>query len=195
MLVKCEGGGALRIIAGTLKGRRYSIPGRLAARPTAERVRESLFSILRGRIEGASALDLFAGSGALGIEALSRGAARVVFCDIDRRAAAVIGAVLRRFGMPADRYEIVQADFRQALARFGREGRRFDVAFVDPPYGAGFETAALAPLCGQFMARDGVVVLERARRQPPPAIPAGWIADERRYGDTALFILQREEAP
>ncbi|NLG36872.1 MAG: 16S rRNA (guanine(966)-N(2))-methyltransferase RsmD [Clostridiales bacterium] len=185
----------MRIIAGTLGGRRYDIPGGLAARPTAERVRESLFSILRGRIEGALVLDLFAGSGALGIEALSRGADCAVFCDIDRRAATAIGAVLRRFGVPEDRYEILASDFRQALGRFGREGRRFDVAFIDPPYGADFEAAALASLCGELMARSGVVVLERSRRQPPPAIPAGWTADERRYADTALFILKREEAP
>ena len=156
-------------------------------RPTTDRVRESLFNVLQARMDlgGIAVLDLYAGSGALGLEALSRGASSVMLVESDRRAAAVIesniaalgakGAVVRR--TPVDK--VVQST-----------GRPVDLVFADPPYevSAGAVERVLAALITQGWVRSGAVaVIERAANGPALAWPAGWEADdERRYGDTRL---------
>src|SRR5512147_1594489 len=123
----------MRIIAGSLKGRRLAAPKWEGLRPTSDKLRETLFNILAPRIEGAVVLDGYAGTGAVGIEALSRGAAHVTFVERDARAAALIDTNLKRCGV-TDRYAIIRARF--AGTERTPAGGRFDLVFLDPPYGA-----------------------------------------------------------
>lgn len=186
----------MRIIAGELGGRVFHIPKGLNARPTTDRVRESLFAILRDRIRDARVLDLFAGSGALGMEALSRGAGFVMFCDSDSRAVRAIKSTLTGFQVDSGRYIAMQIDFRQALDCFRREGRVFDIVFLDPPYESEFYDIALASLADGLLAPGGIVVMERAMRLEMPSLPPSMKKnDERRYGDIRLTFIQKEESP
>lgn len=160
-------------------------------RPTSDRVREALFASLGDRIPGASVLDLFAGSGALGIEALSRGAGRAVLVERDPRAVAVITENLDRTGLTG-RARVVRDD----VARFCRTlSTAFDVVLADPPYL--LQTPAVSALLGDLVAagglvQDGVVVVERHRRDPTSAAPAPpglALARTATYGDTVLYYL------
>jgi 16S rRNA (guanine966-N2)-methyltransferase len=155
----------MRIIAGTLKGRRLESPAWPGLRPTSDKLRETLFNVLGSRIEGARVLDGYAGTGAVGIEALSRGAAHVTFLDSDRRALALVEANLRRCGV-ADRYAIIRVEFARAGSRLG-EGA-FDVVFLDPPYGAA-ELAAALSAAAAIASDETLVVVEHAKRDVPPA--------------------------
>jgi 16S rRNA (guanine966-N2)-methyltransferase len=167
----------MRIIAGTHKGRRISAPK--GARPTSDRVREALFSILAGRVEGARVLDLFAGSGALGIEALSRGAASATFVDDDPGAIRVIRRNL-------DAVHAVRRDAAAFLRSARDEGRQYDLVFLDPPYRLGPRIGReLSELVAAVLAPAGVVVSESDRRAPLD-LPDLDLADERRYGDTLI---------
>jgi 16S rRNA (guanine966-N2)-methyltransferase len=160
----------LRIIAGRWRGRRLRFPAASAIRPTPDRVRETLFNWLRGHIEGAHCLDLFAGSGALGLEALSRGAAGVVFVETDAAAVRALRALLAEWGGGAG--TVVHAD----AARFlGQTARAFDLVFLDPPFAAGLLTDICARLqAGGWLAPAARIYVERARRDPPPDLPAAW---------------------
>lgn len=182
----------MRIIAGELGGRRFDVARGSTARPTAERVREALFSILQQRVPGARVADLFAGTGALGLEALSRGAALVAFSDADSRVITHLGGLLERFGVARGRFRLMAADYRQALRAWAGEGLAFDIVFVDPPYRAGLYEDTLARL-RDLMAPGGLVVVEHDRRNaffPPP----GWRETDRRaYGHTALVFLTEED--
>lgn len=160
-------------------------------RPTSDRVREALFASLGDRIPGASVLDLFAGSGALGIEALSRGASGAVLVERDRRAVAAITENLDRTGL-AGQVRVIRDD----AARFCRApGAAFDVVLADPPYA--LPTPAVHALLGDLvaaggLARDGIVVLERDRRDPTSALlepPGLALARTGAYGDTVLYYL------
>ncbi len=170
-------------MAGTARGRRLEAPEGTTTRPTGDRVREAVFNSLHslGAIEDASVLDLYAGSGALGIEALSRGAARATFVDTDRRSIAAIEANLAATGL-ADRAEVVRADADSVLVRAAAEGRRWDLALLDPPYS--FD--GWADLLTGVPA--GLVVVESDRSiEPPP----GWgVVRERRYGGTLVAVLR-----
>ena len=160
----------LRIIAGRHRGRRLQFPAGVDIRPTPDRVRETLFNWLQPRIEQARVLDLFAGSGALGLEALSRGAAHVTFVEKDRRAAAAIEAVTREWGESGARVSCTGA--LEWLATNGAEPP-FDIVFLDPPYDSNLlETAATALAGG--LAADARLYLERRARDPLPALPGGW---------------------
>jgi len=174
----------VRIVAGRFKGRRLVAPSGKATRPTSDRVRESLFGVIGASVEGARVLDLFAGSGALGLEALSRGAAAAVLVDRSPRAIAAIRANLETLGVDADvRLMEARAALRTAAAR--REA--YDLVFLDPPYrhaaGLGRElSGALAPV----LAPAARLVTESDRRDPIALdLPLG---DERRYGDTIIRI-------
>jgi len=173
----------VRVIAGALKGRRLDTPDWEGLRPTSDKLRETLFNILAPRIEGARVLDGYAGTGALGIEALSRGAAHVTFVEQDRRAAALIAANLAQCGI-ADGYAIIQTTVLQAIERLRREPA-FDVILLDPPYASDFHEA-LQHL-GDIVKPDGLVVLEHAKRTEPPGA-AGPLARVRsvKSGDSAL---------
>jgi 16S rRNA (guanine966-N2)-methyltransferase len=158
-------------------------------------VREALFALI-GPVEGAAVLDLFAGSGALGLEALSRGAATATFVDRSPRAVAAIRANVRSLGLE-DRARVVGRDWRAALAAQRAAGRRFGLCLCDPPYSllpriAGSIGAALAPL----MTPGGTVVIEHPSAGPDPEPRGLEIASriDRIYGDTALSVLRLEDA-
>lgn len=154
----------MRIIAGTLKGRRLDAPDWPGLRPTSDKLRETLFNILATRIDGARVLDGYAGTGAVGIEALSRGASTVTFVECDPRAARLIEQNLRRCAV-TDRHAIIRAGFADAPARL--RARVFDVVFLDPPYGA-LELAGALDAAASFAEPGTLLVIEHARRDPAP---------------------------
>ncbi len=185
-----------RVIAGSAKGVRLAAPGP-GTRPLADRVKQTLFAVLDPELEGALVLDLFAGSGAGGIESLSRGAARAVFVEKDGGAARVVADNLRRASV-ADRGEVVRRDALAWLADPGGAAAAgpFDVVLVDPPYADTDALVHALELVGPHVAAGGVVVAKHFWRNPPPAA-TGLLASvrERRFGETALTFYRRGSAP
>lgn len=175
----------MRIIAGELGGRRLVAPRGLATRPTTDRAREALFSIL-GDVQGARVLDLYAGTGALGIEALSRGAARATFVESARPAIVALRENLRSLGLDP-RAAIVAQPVARALDAIARAAP-FDLVFADPPYAdAGSAAELIARLVVALALAPGArVVLERSSRDAPFAIEGLALASDRTYGDTAI---------
>jgi len=173
----------MRVIAGIYKGRRLKAPSWEGLRPTSDKLRETLFNILAPRVAGARVLDAYAGTGAIGIEALSRGASHVTFVEHDRRAQALIAGNLALCGVPADAYVIIRASVSRALDDLHRAP--FDIMIFDPPYDDDVDAvlAASAPL----LAPGGIVVLEHARRRAAAA-QAGTLQRTRDViaGDSAL---------
>ena len=169
----------MRIVAGTSRGRRLVVPDGTDVRPTSDRVRESVFNALYSlddAVDGATVLDLFAGTGALGLEALSRGAAHVTFVENDRGAATALKANIESLGFAAQS-AVVRAD-----ARRWQPGHGFDLAFLDPPY----DFAEWDSLLSKLSATLAVVESNR-----PIAPPPGWgLVRERRYGSTVVQILR-----
>lgn len=180
-----------RIVAGEARGRRLAVPPR-GTRPTTDRVREALFNVLAVRrdYDGLRVLDLYAGSGALGLEALSRGAASVLFVDSDRRAAEVIGRNITAVGLPGATVR------RGAVATVLAAGAPspMDLVLADPPYEvpAAEVEQILADLCRNGWVDAGsIVVVERAASSPSLNWPDGWIGwPSRRYGDTRLDVAE-----
>jgi 16S rRNA (guanine966-N2)-methyltransferase len=174
----------MRVIAGRWGGRRLQAPPGDATRPTSDRVREALFSVLGDRVDGARVLDLFAGSGALGIEALSRGAAHATFVDSAPAAIRSLTANLSALGADA---EVRRADARRFLGAASANGRHYDLVFLDPPYRlAGRLGGELAAALPAVLAPGAVVVTESDRRAPLELELEP--IDERRYGDTLIRI-------
>jgi len=162
----------LRIIAGRWRGRRWRFPADSPIRPTPDRVRETLFNWLQGRVEGAHCLDLFAGSGALGLEALSRGASSVVFVDND--ALAVQGLRTLLIEWAGEGGEVLRSDAARYLAQ---SPRAFDLVFLDPPFEARLLDGVCARLVeGGWLAQGACIYIEHARHDAPPALPGGWRA-------------------
>lgn len=180
-----------RIVAGRAGGRTLRVPAH-GTRPTSERVREALFNALEaaGELDGARVLDLYAGSGALGLEALSRGAAKALFVESDRRAAEALRANVESVGLGGTvRHGRVESVLAQGV------GEPFDLVLADPPYGLPEETLATVLdsllACG-WLDRAGLVIVERAARDGQPPWPEGLRAvRSKRYGDTALFFAER----
>jgi 16S rRNA (guanine966-N2)-methyltransferase len=173
----------MRVIAGTHRGRRLTAPPGTDTRPTSDRVRESLFAIL-GPLDGEGVLDLFAGSGALGIEALSRGAGSALFCDSSRGATAAVQRNLRALGLEG---QVVCDDARRVLRNARARGAAYDLVFLDPPYRQAERWAAdLSTGVPPVLRAGGRVVSESDRRAPLELdLP---VVDERRYGDTLIRI-------
>jgi 16S rRNA (guanine966-N2)-methyltransferase len=176
----------MRVIAGELGGRRLQAPRGKSTRPTSDRVREALFAML-GELGGASVLDLFAGSGALGIEALSRGAEQTVFVERDEPALRVLRTNLELLGLGNDRAQVRRAEVRAALRSARRRKETYDLIFIDPPYSQARDwgpelSAALVPL----LRPAARVVVESDRRAPMELELA--LERERRYGDTSIRI-------
>ena len=178
----------MRIVAGSLKGRRLEAPSWEGLRPTSDKLRETLFNVLAPRIQGARMLDGYAGTGAVGIEALSRGAAHVTFVERDPRAAALIEANLERCGV-SDRYAIIRARFAGTERPPGAGA--FDVIFLDPPYGAAGLAAALdaaEPLVGE----GTLLIVEHAKRDAAPESKGPLIRLRLlTSGDSALAFYSR----
>jgi len=160
----------LRIVGGRHRGRRLRFPAGVEIRPTPDRVRETLFNWLQPRMAGARVLDLFAGSGALGLEALSRGAQSVTFVERDRRAAAAIDSVLQEWGESAG--TVVCAD---ALAWLASASAPFDIVFVDPPYDGDLLADSATRLTAHgWLADDARIYVERRARDALATLPASW---------------------
>ena len=177
-----------RIVAGTLGGRRLVVPRGDTTRPTSERVREALFSALeaRGAIAGARVVDLYAGSGALGLEALSRGAASVVLVDSSRQAVAAGRRNVQELGL--SRVSVVLSSVGRFLA--SAPTAPADLVFADPPYATGENDVAamLADLADRWLEPGAIVVVERSSRALEPRWPATLVrTDVRRYGETTLW--------
>jgi 16S rRNA (guanine(966)-N(2))-methyltransferase RsmD len=181
----------IRIIAGTLKGRRLETPDWEGLRPTSDRLRETLFNVLGPSIEGSRLIDAYAGTGAVGIEALSRGAAHVTFIEDDPRATRLIEANLARCGV-TDRYAIIRARFAGAVKRLA--GDRPDIMFLDPPYGSASLREALES-ASELALPATTVVAEHARRDGAPE-RAGALVRTRELtsGDSALAFYRRAPA-
>jgi len=177
----------VRIIAGTRKGHRIQAPKGTDTRPTGDRVREAAFNLI-GPVDEAEVLDLFAGSGAMGLEALSRGAARVTFVEADRAACRAIDANLEKLRLTGAR--VVQQDAARVLALEAQAGRRYDLVLVDPPYA---ELAAVLPALDRhlpaLLTPDGVVVVESSSRDEPD-LPALAKRTSRRYGAARLTLFE-----
>ena len=178
----------MRIVGGEARGRPLrAVPGK-SVRPTADRVRQSLFDALGQRMDGLAVLDLYAGTGALALEAVSRGAGRAVLVENDARACAAIFHNIASLGYDG-RCRVIRGELPQALEQLG--GDRFDLVFSDPPYALEAAQATLDGLSTNDLLNPGArVLLEMDRRDPTPQCPDGFrIADERRYGDTRVVIV------
>lgn len=187
----------MRVVAGKARGRRLKVPGGGRLRPTGDRVKEALFSILGSRfgLPAGAVLDLFAGTGSLGIEALSRGATQAVFVEKGRRAASFIRSNLARAGLSASA-EILNEGVESALAKLARQGRSFSLLLADPPYDRG-TVSPLLKLLGRakVLAPSSVVVVEHSVRELPQDRYGGLaLVDRRRYGDTCLSFYRVSRA-
>jgi 16S rRNA (guanine966-N2)-methyltransferase len=181
-----------RVIAGVARGRRLAVPPGRHTRPTSDRAREGLFATvtaIRGPLAGAGVLDLYAGSGAVGLEALSRGAARALFVEAEPRAARVIRDNLASLGLPGG--QVSAGRVARVLARGPSEAAAYDLAVADPPYAtADQEVAEMLGLLagGGWLAPGALVAVERATRSGPLPWPPGYAADRfRRYGEATLW--------
>lgn len=180
----------MRVTGGTGKGRRLRVPPGDRVRPTSDKVKQALFNILGGKVDGAVVLDLFAGTGGIGIEALSRGAARAVFIDDSRKSLDAVRHNIEQSGV-GSRAQVIAS---KAESFVKRTDEQFDIVFLDPPY-----TQEIAPLLGQIadsdlLAPDAVVVAEHFKKQPSPQ-GAGPLALSREavYGDTVLAFYRRSD--
>jgi 16S rRNA (guanine(966)-N(2))-methyltransferase RsmD len=188
--LKARAAGAVRIEAGSLKGRAIAVPK--SARPTEARVRGALFSIWSARVAGARFLDLYAGSGAVGLEALSRGALDAVFVEADRTAVALLRRNLEL--VPPSAARVLARDAEEAVAELAGRAETFDLVFVDPPYRQPVGEPLFSTLA-KLAAPGAELAIEHARRLPPPAEAGGWHRrDLRRYGESALSIYGRLSA-
>jgi 16S rRNA (guanine966-N2)-methyltransferase len=181
----------MRIITGTAKGLKLKTPRGRDVRPTSDRVKESLFSIIAGRTSGAAVADFFAGTGNLGLEALSRGAASAVFVDASPASLALIRDNAARARL-TERSEFLRQDALAAAARFARDGRAFDLIFCDPPYNKGLAAATLEKIdAGNLLKPRGVAIIEHSRHEQLPADLANLrISRTERYGETLLTFLE-----
>jgi 16S rRNA (guanine(966)-N(2))-methyltransferase RsmD len=177
----------MRIIAGSRKGARIFAPKGAETRPTGDRAREAAFNLI-GPVEGASVLDLFAGSGALGLEALSRGATTVVFVESDREACRTIDRNLDKLGLTGA--TVLRRDVLQALAAEASAGRRYDLVLVDPPYSM-FSSLqnSLSRHLPSVVAPDGLAVVETGAKEEP-ALPSLALRTSRRYGAARITLFE-----
>jgi len=171
----------MRIIAGSHRGHRIAAPVGRETRPTSDRVRENAFNLI-GPVDDADVLDLFAGSGAMGLEALSRGAASATFVESNRDACRTIGANLDKLKLKGS---VLCQD---AVRLIAGERRTYDLVLLDPPYG--FDPSRLVPHLSRLLRDDGLLVWETSGREPPPEVPGLVQRTSRRYGSARLTLLE-----
>ncbi|MBW2276408.1 MAG: 16S rRNA (guanine(966)-N(2))-methyltransferase RsmD [Deltaproteobacteria bacterium] len=185
----------MRVVAGQAKGRKLVAPSGRDVRPTSDRVREALFSTLGTAVAGARVLDLFAGSGALGLEALSRGASVAVFVDNSRRAVDAVRRNLEATGF-GECARVIPGDALVVLDRLGGERSAFDLVFLDPPYKSGLRLPALERLAAlDLLAPSARVVAEHPVDQELQVIAGLRIIASKRYGGTALTLMVAPDDP
>ena len=177
----------MRVITGTARGRKLKTPENYDIRPTTDNVKEALFNILQFDIEGRRVLDLFAGTGQLGIEALSRGASEVVFVDQSRESVRIVKENLKACGMTAPVFQTNALDFLRSCGRF-------DLIFVDPPYDAGLYEPVLKSINSVDNLSDGGIIVCEARRETvlPEMAPPYVRKKEYRYGKVKICIYTKE---
>lgn len=180
------------MIAGEARGHRLKTLKGSSTRPTADRVKEALFNILAPYVEGGEVLDLFAGTGSLGIEALSRGAASAVFVDKSGEACSLIHENLIHTKLQG-KSSVLTMDFASALARFSRDGRKFDLILLDPPYNKNFIQETLKILTNNDIIRDdGILAVEHHATDRLPEREGGLLAvSGHKYGETVLTVYKR----
>lgn len=155
-----KGGNLLRVISGELRGRKLEKLEGMDIRPTLDRVKESLFNMFGVKTFDSSFLDLFAGTGAIGIEAYSRGAAKVVFIDADAKSIQVLKGNLQKLNI-LDKVEVYNTDYINAISKLSADSRSFDIIFMDPPYLKGYEKNALNEVSDKnLLSTDGIIVVE-----------------------------------
>ncbi len=183
----------LKIVGGKYRGRKIkSLPKRedtKLLRPTTERVKESVFSIINNYLRSSKFLDLFAGTGNVGIEALSRGAEKVIFVENDKRFCKLIAENLKSLGIERNRYEIMCEDFISALKRLKKRKEVFDFIYADPPYERGFYTKIVHMVKNfKLLDRDGILILEEPKKSP--FLENDYFIIERRtYGTTLVTFI------
>jgi 16S rRNA (guanine966-N2)-methyltransferase len=184
---------AMRVIGGGAKGRRLLVPKGLTVRPTSARVKESLFNILPHEFSGMKVLDLFAGSGNVSIEALSRGAAEAVLVEASARSVATIKENLHRLGL-SGRAQLWATPVARALRSLAKRGAGFEFIFLDPPYDKGLVGESLKLIdSGNLLKASGTLVAEHSARETVKArYGALLLNDQRHYGDTRLSFFKRE---
>jgi 16S rRNA (guanine966-N2)-methyltransferase len=181
----------MRIVAGEYKGRVIDMPEGI--RPTSDKVREALFEILKSRMKGVRFLDLYCGSGAMGIEALSRGAEKAAFIDNNHNCISILKKNLAKLGMPQDLYDIYSKDCINGMEILQRSGRLFDVVFLDPPYYMGLAKNTLIGLSGcDILTPNALVVAEVFKKEClPEELGAFKKIRSYKYGDTLLEFFKR----
>ena len=177
----------MRIVAGSRKGHTIYAPKGLATRPTSDRVRENVYNIVAPWVEGARVLDLYAGSGAMGLEALSRGAESAVFVEADADAVRAIGRNLDKLRLTGA--TVLRLDATTALAQEAAAGRKYDLVLLDPPY-AMTDYDVLVRYVPRVLADDGLLVLETAAKSEP-ALPGLAVRTTRRYGSTRVTVFEQ----
>ena len=191
----------MRVTGGEFTGRHFQVPKGPPIRPTLDHVRQAIFNLIGPRLAGAKVLDLFSGTGALGIEALSRGAAHVTFTDRSFFCIQAIQANLKELGFDersSDPVTLIRGEMLTALRKLRREGESFDLVLLDPPYGQHLARKSLNALCQYVIVpQAGWVIAEHDKRDPlPDAVEDGdvrFLLQRRvQYGDTALSIFERQ---
>lgn len=181
----------VRIITGACKGRRLKIPPNWPGRPTADRVKEALFNILAPVLAGSKFLDLFAGSGNVGIEALSRGAEAAFFVEKDRRAVKTIFENLAALSLSAEA-RVLPQDVFAAIKRLAKKGERFDLIFLDPPYERRLEQPVLEQIARHGLLKPGgIIIVESSKREVLPSRIHNLVLErQEKYGDTMLTFFR-----
>ena len=179
----------MRVISGKLKGKRLFTPKGRDLRPTSDRVREAIFDILQNSVENRIVLDLFAGTGALGIEALSRGAKRAVFLEASSRSLAVLRKNIKACGLDRQT-EVLALEVSRGIQVLSRRGEAFDLIFLDPPYGRGLARTALQAISeGEILAPGARIVAEHSSAEDLDSIPRLERVDRRKYGSTLVSFF------
>lgn len=187
------GGLGVRVISGSARGLKLNTPGDDRVRPTTDRVKESMFNIVQDWVYDSQVLDLFAGSGALGIEALSRGASQAVFCDNSLDSIKIIKSNIEKARV-VDRSQIVSGDFKRCLRDMEAKNQSFDMIFVDPPYYKGLFEEVLGTIRScKILKKDGIVIVEHDAKRPIGRVEGLEVYKEKKYGITMLTFYCLED--
>ena len=181
----------MKILTGALRGHPILFKPNPHLRPTADKIRKAIFDMLRGSLEGARILDLFSGTGALGLEALSSGASFVTFVEMDEGQALTIEKNLEKLGL-YEQGEVISSDALRAIEKFSNEDRQFDFVFMDPPYEEGLGLKALAALVqSKILSEEALIVFECRESETLPHPDNLECAKDKVYGDTRIVIYRR----
>lgn len=186
-----EGGSSLRVIAGEYKGRRLDSIEGTDIRPTSDKVKESLFNILGDAVIDSVFLDLFGGTGGVGIEALSRGAKHVVFIDVNSKSIKVLKGNLNHLNIK-DNVEIFNTDYKTAICKLNKYNKQFDIIFIDPPYGIGMAESALEEIDNQnILSKSGLIIVEHdSKDEMPERVGKLCLYRIKQYGNTFLSFYE-----